>query len=335
MKNAAKLLGIFAIMALIGLCFGACNEPKSDTELTGKVSIDGIAQVGQVLIANVSDLGGNGEISYQWKRNSNTVQIIGSGSTYTVTTDDVGSSITVTVTRSDCTGSITSNPITISFSVLMGTVSILGTARVGETLSVNTAFLYGSGTISYQWMRNGSLLIGSSSTYMVTTADIGSSISVTVTRSDNSGSITSMSTTSVVGSQAQLQGTPGLSFSYIFINDGPAYSVSKGTATAAEIVIPEVYSGRPVVMIAEKGFSSYTRMTSITIPNSVTSIGNSAFSGCTGLTSVTFNGIISSANFDTTTPFPGDLRAKYFAGGGTGTYTRPSGSSTTWTKQQP
>jgi len=79
----------------------------------------------------------------------------------------------------------------------------------------------------------------------------------------------------------------------------------------------------------------------ITIPNSVTSIGDRAFNGCTSLTSVTFQGTIPSSGFhsdafgiSTTGPeYIGDLRDKYFAanGGGIGTYTRPSGGNT-WTK---
>ena len=40
-------------------------------------------------------------------------------------------------------------------------------------------------------------------------------------------------------------------------------------------------------------------LTSITIPDSVTSIGVSAFSACTSLTTITFNGTISQWNFIT------------------------------------
>jgi len=52
---------------------------------------------------------------------------------------------------------------------------------------------------------------------------------------------------------------------------------------------------------------------------------------CSGLTSVIFQGTINASDFSADEPFPGDLRAKYLAGG-IGTYTRPSGSNT-WTKK--
>jgi hypothetical protein len=79
--------------------------------------------------------------------------------------------------------------------------------------------------------------------------------------------------------------TPGLAFT--LISDGTAYSVSRGTANAANVIIPAVYNGLPVTSIATNGFRDYSTMTSITIPNSVTTIGWRAFQWCTSLTSIT------------------------------------------------
>ena len=80
-----------------------------------------------------------------------------------------------------------------------------------------------------------------------------------------------------------------------------------------------------------------TGLTSITIPDTVNSIANYAFRDCTSLTSVTFVGTISSGSFGSINPFPGDLRTKFYAAnssvGTLGTYTRPTGTSSTWTKQ--
>jgi hypothetical protein len=95
--------------------------------------------------------------------------------------------------------------------------------------------------------------------------------------------------------------------------------------------LPSITIPNSVTSIGTFAFQYCTSLTNITIPASVTTISTQAFSGCNGLTSVTFAGTIASGSFSTDSTFPGDLRAKYLAGG-IGTYTRPSGSST-WTKQ--
>jgi len=85
-----------------------------------------------------------------------------------------------------------------------------------------------------------------------------------------------------------------------------------------------------------------TKLTSVTIGEGVTSIGNNAFQYCTGLTSVTFasGSAITSENFGSsafpqgTTGGGDNLRTAYLNAntGGAGTYTRAS-SGSTWTKQ--
>ena len=86
-------------------------------------------------------------------------------------------------------------------------------------------------------------------------------------------------------------GTVGLEF--YPLNDTEC-AVAVGTALLLEnIVIPSTYRGYKVTAIIDgdgsKG-NSFTRcenLKSITIPDSVTSIGSSAFSGCSSLTSIT------------------------------------------------
>jgi hypothetical protein len=73
-------------------------------------------------------------------------------------------------------------------------------------------------------------------------------------------------------------------------------------------------------------------LSSVYIGNSVTSIEDLAFINDYGtndqLTSVTF----ARSGASIGVAFMGDLHRKYEAGGA-GTYTRPNGSSSTWTKQ--
>ncbi len=50
-----------------------------------------------------------------------------------------------------------------------------------------------------------------------------------------------------------------------------------------EVVIPESIDGVPVTAIGASAFRDCTNLTSITIPNSVTSIGELTFYGCSSL----------------------------------------------------
>jgi len=97
------------------------------------------------------------------------------------------------------------------------------------------------------------------------------------------------------------------------------------------VVFPD--SGTTIT-IFNSAFRNCTGLTSITIPASVRTIQNLAFADCTNLTSVTFKGEFQRQTDiqNSNDVFPGDLRAKYVAGGGPGTYTRSAGG-TVWTKQ--
>jgi len=170
---------------------------------------------------------------------------------------------------------------------LTGTVSITGTTQVGFTLTADTTSLDGSGDISYQWKRASTNIGSNSSVYIVHTEDVGSNLTVTVTRAGNSGSITS--------NPVEIIPTPGLLFT--LLGGGNTYSVSKGTATASVIIIPAIHEGKPVTTIADNGFLGYTNLTSIILPNGITRIGSYAFYECTNLTSVVIPEVVVLGNF--------------------------------------
>lgn len=68
---------------------------------------------------------------------------------------------------------------------------------------------------------------------------------------------------------------------------GESYSVSDiGECTDTEIIIPKTYEGLPVTAIGEDAFRDCDTITSITIPDGVTTIESCAFYWCTALTEI-------------------------------------------------
>jgi len=78
------------------------------------------------------------------------------------------------------------------------------------------------------------------------------------------------------------------------------YTTNNGTITitgyygpGGDVAIPDTINGLPVSRIWYLAFRNCASLTSITIPDSVTSIGGAAFSYCTNLTSVTIPDVVS------------------------------------------
>jgi hypothetical protein len=84
--------------------------------------------------------------------------------------------------------------------VLTGTVSITGTAQVGQTLTADTFNLNGSGSLRYRWLRDNEPISGATGiSYTLVETDRGARIKVEVKREGYSGSITSNPTAPVAG----------------------------------------------------------------------------------------------------------------------------------------
>src|SRR2546421_648462 len=84
-------------------------------------------------------------------------------------------------------------------------------------------------------------------------------------------------------------------FNYTVNNN--AVTITAYTGPGGAVVIPSTIAGLPVVSIEQRAFDpGYTHnsanVTSVTIPDSVTNIGDYAFYRCAGLTQVTIgNGV--------------------------------------------
>ncbi|MFZ5527605.1 MAG: DUF4347 domain-containing protein, partial [Pseudomonadota bacterium] len=196
---------------------------------TGSVSISGLATQGQTLTASntLGDVDGLGTITYQWWRDGSNTGA--TGATYVLTQSDVGSTITVRAVYTDGQGtpesveSAATSAIANVNDTPTGSVSISGTATQGQTLTASNtlADVDGLGTITYQWWRDGSNTGATGSTYVLTQADVGSTITVRAVYTDGQGtpeSVDSAATSAIAN-----------------INDAPTGSVSiSGTTTQGQ-----------------------------------------------------------------------------------------------------
>ncbi len=99
---------------------------------------------------------------------------------------------------------VLSMPTPVVPETITGTVEIKGDTEVGKTLSVEIKDSnVDNGSAVYTWMRDGVAIGGATgSTYVLTNADAGAKISVSVADSTHTGSITSPETSAIAGAVA-------------------------------------------------------------------------------------------------------------------------------------
>lgn len=72
------------------------------------------------------------------------------------------------------------------------------------------------------------------------------------------------------------------------LNSEESYTITDCSSSASgALTIPSTYNGKIVNAIADSAFKDCTKLTAITIPDGITTIGKSAFENCTGLTGMT------------------------------------------------
>lgn len=99
-------------------------------------------------------------------------------------------SVTISYTEGGITKTATQS-ITVSAKALTGKVEIEGTAKVGEKVTAKVTDSNNSGTLSYQWLRDGQSIAGATGAeYELTAEDVGKTISVAVSSNKEGGNIT-------------------------------------------------------------------------------------------------------------------------------------------------
>lgn len=166
--------------------------------------------VGQTATFSVT-AAGTAPLTYQWKKNG--IAISGAtSSSYTTpgtTASDNNAQFTLTVANS--AGSATSNAatLTVDFPPSISAQPASKTVTVGQTATFSIAAA-GTGTLTYQWKKNGTGISGATAasytTPATTGADNGAQFTVTVT--DVVSSVTSGSATLTVDAPPSITGQP-------------------------------------------------------------------------------------------------------------------------------
>ena len=175
----------------------------------GQPAVDGTVRVGRTLVADtslISDIDGldNVSFSYQWLTSGDTEISGATNESYTLVAADQGKQIMVRVTFTDDSGydeTLTSVPTdaVVAGNAATGAPTISGTARVGETLAVDTSGIADadgltSVSFAFRWIRHDPTTLTDTeidgaaiSTYTAQIADVGKAIKVKVSFTDDEG----------------------------------------------------------------------------------------------------------------------------------------------------
>jgi hypothetical protein len=168
---------------------------------TSAPAILGTVKVGQALTVKVGTWTSGTNFKFQWLRNGSAISRATSY-TYKLTSADVGKQISVKVTGSKSGyTTVTSASASVRWTLVQSSPRIAGTTTMGQALTAKVGTWTSGTAFKFQWLRNGSAIArATSSTYRLTSADVGKQISVKVTGSKsgyNSASRTSGKTAKI------------------------------------------------------------------------------------------------------------------------------------------
>ena len=286
---------------------------------TGLPFITGTATQGQTLTAvidRITDADGLGTFSYQWQAGDNDISGA-TESTFVLTQAQVGKAITVTVSYTD--GGSTAETLTSPATSVVtnindaptGLPTITGTPTQGQTLTAvidDITDADGLGAFSYQWQANGNNISGATeSTFILTQAQVGKAITVTVSYTDGGNtaeSLTSAATSAITNTNNDPDGLPTITgtptqgqtltavidditdadslgaFSYQWQANGNNISA----ATESTFVLTQAQVGQPIRVVV-----SYTDggSTAETLTSAATSVVTNINDAPTGLPFIT------------------------------------------------
>jgi hypothetical protein len=196
-----------------------------------------------------------GTPTYQWSKNGNVIGGATSASytTPATTAADNGSKFSVTVT--DSTGSVTSSAATLTVNVPPTVTSqpVSQTVIAGQTATFSVSAT-GTATLTYQWKKNGTAIVGATSSSYTTpataTTDNGAQFTVTVTNS--AGNVTSNAAILTVNAATRslIASQTALNFSIVNLGSSSILGVTFTNAGNTSITVSGVSIAGPGFMAA-------------------------------------------------------------------------------------
>jgi hypothetical protein len=156
------------------------------TLLSAAPVVSGTAKVGRTLTVETGTWTPGTSLSYQWQRNGAAIPGA-TGPSYAVAPADAGARLTVAVTGTltgyrDVSHTSSETAAVQNGDLVAGAPAIAGTAKVGEQLTAAACTWTPGAALAYQWRRDGAAIGGATgSSYTLTAADAGTSITVAVT----------------------------------------------------------------------------------------------------------------------------------------------------------
>ena len=290
-----------------------------NTAATGAPTITGTAEVGETLTAvttGIADADGLTSVSYayQWIRvNGTEADIAGeNSSTYTLVDADLGTTLKVRVSFTDDAGN--SETLTSAATATVGAAgntaatgapTITGTAEVGETLTaVTTGIADADGLTSvsyaYQWIRvNGTeadIAGENSTTYTLVDADLGTTLKVRVSFTDDAGNSETLTSaaTATVGAAATAP-----TVSTVAVTSMPASGDTYGTG---EMIRFTVTFDQDVTVTGTPEFEfclGSTATVSCSVGTPPPALRSAALSSGSGMTTLVFSYTVVAGDMDT------------------------------------
>ncbi len=197
------------------------TQPASATVIAGQKATFSVAATGTATLA------------YQWNKNGAAIggATLASYTTPATVATDGGSQFTVTVTNS--AGSVTSNAATLTVNVppTISAQPANQTVTVGQTATFSIT-ASGTGTLTYQWKKNGTAVSGATAASYTTPATVASdnAAQFTVVVTGNAGSVTSNAVTLTVNTPPSITTQPASAT--VIAGQTATFSVAAtGTAT--------------------------------------------------------------------------------------------------------